>query len=326
LEQLLDHTDKSLHLARERKRLAEQYIGLIPDDQIAREEYAASLLDLGHNHLYLRQPDTAVIYLYRAAELLKGYSAQRPDYWNYQTCLANVYFSLGEAFLQQGRHPQALYCYGVFGREYETFARAWPNTLPYRESRSQAWLVLGETYLAANNYDSASYCLAKFGQLAQEHYRLFSQWPGFTSQLSDSYVKIVNFLIDTEVRDSAFVQAVAGVRWAREASVAEPKLAELEALAAEAALLVGRFGEAELYAKAGLASDPAQSGTSSYLALAYLFQNDFAQARQVYLAQMDKEVGQQQLKVVFLEDLNYFAAQLGQQDHPNVQRARILLK
>jgi tetratricopeptide (TPR) repeat protein len=324
LEQLLDHTDKSLHLAKERKRLAEQYIRLIPDDQIAREEYAASLHDLGHNYLYLRQPDTALTYLYRAAELLKGYSALRPDYWNYKTYLANVYFSQGEAYLQQGRHPQALYCYGIFGQEYETFVQARPNTLPYRESRSQAWQFLGETYLDVANHDSARFCLAKFQQLAQEHYRLFPQWPGFTSQLLEAYRKNVGFFIDTGVSDSAFAQAVVGVAWARQAQVAASELAELEALAAQAALLDKRFGLAEQYSLAGLASDPARA--HSYLALAYLFQGDFARAQQVYMAQMDKEAGQQKLKAVFLGDLNHFAGQLGQQDHPDVQRTRALLK
>jgi tetratricopeptide (TPR) repeat protein len=324
LEQLFDHTDKSLHLAKERQRLAEQYIGLMPSDQIAREEYAASLLDLGHNYLYFRQPDTALVYLQQAAGLLKGYAAERPDYWGHKPGLANVYFSLGEAYWQQGRRPQALHCYHLFGQSYAALATERPNTLIYRESHARAWQVTGETY-SPDRPDSAHYCLAKYHQLAQEHYHRFPQWPAFFDQLWDSHLKLVNFFLDTDQPQPALAQAGAGLAWAREVAIGEPERAGLEELAARAALLAKQFAEAERYALAGLASDPARASLHSYVALAYLFQGDFERARQVYLAHKDTVVDGQKLRGAFLADLDYFSAQL-EHSHPDLPKARRLLE
>jgi tetratricopeptide (TPR) repeat protein len=94
--------------------------------------------------------------------------------------------------------------------------------------------------------------------------------------------------------------------------------------AAYYALFLNNFTGAEGYAKQGLATNSTQTWIYTNLALAYLYQSKWKNAKAIYVRLKDQPNGKEPFKVAFLQDLKDLEA--AGITHPDVAKARALLE
>jgi Flp pilus assembly protein TadD len=284
---------------------------------------AISYEKLGNVYTAKGDLNKALDYYEKYNELMEKLYALEPNNVDFANGLAISYSKLGSVYTAKGDLNKALEYYEKYNELKKKLYALEPNNVDFANGLALSYLYLGQAQEKLKDTLKAKSYYLEGQKLYRGLVRNFPQ-NGFQQNLQWVDTKLKAIYTAQKDWKALFEMAENEIKGLQQQDKDKEKLANAFGSAAWRALFAKHYAEAEKYAFLGLETDKTQEWIHTNLALAYLYQGKFEQAKSIYLLLKDKPYNKATYKETFLQDL--LDLEKENITHPDVAKIKELLK
>jgi len=277
------------------------------------------------------QLDSALHYFEKMRSIFQELNGINPKNSEIMNGLGLSHQFLGRVYFLKKDFKSAITDFGAFNNVAYALSSEYKNSALFKKALaiSYDWLAKSSAKLAL--FDSAIYyyensLIINFGiydAFSKEYkwvHELLSSIAELTIVLFQQrkYEKTVEYTVRSiEIRKKGVLTFPEKVNWKQEIALSYNN-------AAFFSLYCQRYLDAENFCTDALQTDSSQSLIYTNLALAYLYQGKWEQAKEIYLRLKNQPIDNETFKAIFLQDLKDL--ETAGITHPDVAKARVLLE